>query len=1056
MTNDIQVKEYSNLLNTYQFAEDIITKNYLSNLSKYEVQEIPDGLNDFNISDFSRIYKFEKIVSDKNESMLEKMVTVLTAAYTIQATVVMFIRGCGNLTKYYLGIIDKKSNSVKTKSMTFENSLKGNFPGIVTKNLDSTSIQNMVEDITGQNYIVSISGISSIRNEEKHDIQKYVQGIEHLADSLIGRYYDLVVIADAVTNEEIQTTRLGYENLYSSLSSLQSTTYSFNETDGVSLTESETKGITDTLGESISLSQSTSISNGWSTSKKGTANKIGAVAGAALDIGATVAKASIMATTMEGAIAAGATIAAATSAATVAAASAPIVIGLGAAAMAAKTLGDTFAETNTTSETETTQTGETKTTQSSKSVNTSSTSSKGITTSKGKTLQYSSENKNVKNLLERAEGQIKRLEKCEGYGAFNYATYVFTNDFETNAIVANIYNALMRGDNSFLQSSYINSWRKGDNNFVEVQKYLKVLSHPVFIKNNVGVTPATISDSYEVAVSLGLPKKSINGLPVVESATFGRNIFKLENGNSNNEIELGNIYHMGKDEGTKVNLDLKSLAMHSFITGSTGSGKSNSVYQLLRELKRKNVKFMVIEPAKGEYKYVFGNDAKVYGTNPYYAEQFKINPFKFPKKIHVLEHIDRLVEIFNVCWPMYAAMPAVLKEAVERSYESIGWNFATSENDFGIDLYPTFEDLLEELSNVIMESEYSQEVKDNYIGSLSTRIRSLTNGIYGEIFLGEEIGDKKLFDENVVIDLSRVGSMETKSLIMGILVMRLQEYRMTSGDMNAELRHVTVLEEAHNLLKRTSTEQSSEGSNLLGKAVEMLSNIIAEVRTYGEGFIIADQAPGLLDMSVIRNTNTKIIMRLPDESDRNLVGKATNLNEEQIKELAKLPTGVAAVYQNNWIEPILVKIKYEKTEEKYDYKPEKAVINKSNSEVIKHILTKIKVGDLGITKYEFKELLLETTLSSRQKTKVLEIINNNTRNYTNVIYDLIMNRKKEKYIEKAKNINEFKEIILQGFLLERDEVNEIVRYILQEQIQKFNRPENYLEKWDELIERGMV
>ena len=97
----------------------------------------------------------------------------------------------------------------------------------------------------------------------------------------------------------------------------------------------------------------------------------------------------------------------------------------------------------------------------------------------------------------------------------------------------------------------------------------------------------------------------------------------------------------------------------------------------------------------------------------------------------------------------------------------------------------------------------------------------------------------------------------------------------------------------------------------------MLANAIAEVRTYGEGFVIADQAPGLLDMSVIRNTNTKIIMRLPDAEDRNLVGKAANLSEDQIKELAKIPTGAAAVYQNNWLEPVLCKVAYEKTEGTY-------------------------------------------------------------------------------------------------------------------------------------------
>ena len=100
----------------------------------------------------------------------------------------------------------------------------------------------------------------------------------------------------------------------------------------------------------------------------------------------------------------------------------------------------------------------------------------------------------------------------------------------------------------------------------------------------------------------------------------------------------------------------------------------------------------------------------------------------------------------------------------------------------------------------------------------------------------------------------------------------------------------------------------------------MIANAIAEMRTYGEGFIIADQAPGLLDMSAIRNTNTKIILRLPDKSDRELVGRAANLNDSQIAELAKLPCGVAAVYQNEWIQPVLCKMnRYDVSGSTYSY-----------------------------------------------------------------------------------------------------------------------------------------
>ena len=122
------------------------------------------------------------------------------------------------------------------------------------------------------------------------------------------------------------------------------------------------------------------------------------------------------------------------------------------------------------------------------------------------------------------------------------------------------------------------------------------------------------------------------------------------------------------------------------------------------------------------------------------------------------------------------------------------------------------------------------------------------------------------------------------------------------------MRHVTILEEAHNLLKRTSTEQGQESANLQGKSVEMISNSIAEMRTYGEGFVIIDQSPSAVDISAIKNTNTKIVMRVPEEADCEAIGRSIGLKEEQITELSKLDKGVAVVFQNGWLEPVLTKI----------------------------------------------------------------------------------------------------------------------------------------------------
>lgn len=566
------------------------------------------------------------------------------------------------------------------------------------------------------------------------------------------------------------------------------------------------------------------------------------------------------------------------------------------------------------------------------------------TIGKSEGITQSFVNYNIKHALELLESQMKRLELSTALGMWDFAAYVLSEDENTANNVAHSYIALTQGEESYMSQSAINLWR-GDmgetsDDAREICNYLRELRHPLFgLSPNIVqkdptfnvyppiVTATTGLSGKELAYSLNFPRKSVAGLPVIECAEFGRNIVSYDSAPTvKNELDIGKIFHMNHIEKTDVRLAKSSLASHTFITGSTGSGKSNTVYQLLNEALNQNVKFMVVEPAKGEYKHVFGtqDDVYVYGTNPAVSPLLRINPFSFPQGIHILEHLDRLVEIFNVCWPMYAAMPAVLKSAVEKSYADCGWNLTLSQNRYKEMLYPSFADVARNIREIIDSSEYDAENKGAYKGSLLTRLQSLTNGINGMIFTCDDISDRDLFDRNVIIDLSRVGSSETKSLIMGMLVLKLQEYRMAgAAGMNSELKHLTVLEEAHNLLKRTSTEISSESANLMGKSVEMLANAIAEMRTYGEGFIIADQAPGLLDLSVIRNTNTKIIMRLPDRSDRELVGGAANLNDDQIVELTKLPCGVAAIYQNEWIQPVLCKVnKFEMPQEMYSYSPD--------------------------------------------------------------------------------------------------------------------------------------
>jgi len=605
--------------------------------------------------------------------------------------------------------------------------------------------------------------------------------------------------------------------------------------------------------------------------------------------------------------------------------------------------------------------------------------------------------------LEVLKEQMKRYETGTALGMWDFAAYVLSDDFNIANNVAHSYLALTQGEESYMSDCAVNLWRNDIDTENEKEKakeicnYLLDLRHPQFglnpgiVENDntflvypTAVTATATLSGKELAYSLNFPRKSIAGLPVFECAEFGRNVstFEMMDKKLESKIKLGKIFHMHCVEAVDVNLSINSLALHTFITGSTGSGKSNTIYHILNSARKEGIHFLVVEPAKGEYKNVFGKDEDVYvyGTNPKLTSLLRINPFSFPDQIHILEHMDRLVELFNVCWPMYAAMPAVLKSAIEKSYIDCGWDLMSSTNKYDKDFYPNFADVARNIKIIVESSEYDNENKGAYKGALLTRLQSLTTGINSLIFSNNELSGEELFEQNVIVDLSRIGSSETKSLIMGMLVLKLQEFRM-KGDisMNSDMRHITVLEEAHNLLRRASVEQPTESSNIFGKSVEMLANAIAEMRTYGEGFIIADQAPGLMDMSVIRNTNTKIIMRLPDQGDRELVGKAANLNDDQINELAKLPCGVAAVFQNEWIQPVLCKVeKFYVKESAYHYEPiqEKYNISYDDRLFVANILSKgMKLGKV-VSRDEVMKRLENLNLTSYEKVSIIRMMEN--------------------------------------------------------------------------------
>lgn len=699
-------------------------------------------------------------------------------------------------------------------------------------------------------FVSSVSGVASLRNEKN---KKFVQGFERLVNSTDDiPSYKILLLAKNISSSQRADSLNKFRSDYNKLFKLSEVTEGENFSSGSSATKTSTSGINKSVVSNKSnTSNSSKTENSSETKTEGSSDGAG------------------------------------------------FVVNAGSSVSNAKTSGTS----NTSGISTTTGSSTTEGSSSSESF------AEGTTSSSGSSKQFKIEDKVVKDLLKKIELLVERFEASERLGLWDFAAYFLADTKTTSIGLASIYSGIISGSSNGSLPILINSWAK--DNSSKIQEYLCRYEHPQFDYGDKIVSPAIPTTSEELSVNMSLPQSSIPGVLVRKQASFGRNVIVNDEYEGHN-IDLGAVTHLGKvNPKNRVILNENILTSHVFITGSTGSGKSNTIYYLLDQLLKEGKKILVVEPVKGEYKNIFGGHENIHvlGTNPEYFDLLKINPFSFPNGVHVTEHIDRLVDIFNACWPMYAAMPAVLKESISRAYVACGWDMVTSTSKSKY--YPTISDVISELNNYINSSEYSSDSKGDYKGALGTRLQSLSNGIIGQVLSGDELDGEMLFNSNVIVDLSRVGSNETKSLIMGFLVLKLNEFRMSENiGMNLPLRHVTVLEEAHNLLKQTSTMQSQESSNLTGKSVEMISSAIAEMRTFGEGFIIADQTPSMLDKSAIANTNTKIVMCLPYKVDRELASYSIGLNEEQMEEISKFKTGIGVIHQKGWEEPVLCSIEH--------------------------------------------------------------------------------------------------------------------------------------------------
>lgn len=827
------------------------------------------------------VYKITKLMYNEDENSYEKLVSVYSALNSFGGLVALILQSDGNSTQLYLAT--NTSGNSRIAGELLANNMHGQFPGCEINKLSETEKNTlldscgMVESISTSRTVRSLSMIPSRREDERqHNREFSAQGYEKFVDAMNGHRYTLVVLSQRVSPDAMEECLEGLESLYTSLSPYAKETVSYGESDSDTVNFSISNNINSSISRSISRSFGTSHTSSISQGRSSNNGRSYELFGLHFNSGE----------------------------------------------------GSSFGTSTATGS----NTGTSHSDSTSDSYGSGDSQSTGSTSGTNRSLTMNRDNKAVQNLLSKIEEHIKRINVSQTFGMWNSACYMIADDVATATMGTSTLAALFSGDSQAAPRAYYNQWdATSPKERSNVLEYIQNLQHPVInltmlqeltdasgnktrsVYQTEQITPAMMISGKEIPTLMGLPRKSVPGIVVDSMAEFGRNIPELWKNKVKRPVLFGNVYHMGQAEKTPTFLSLDTFASHMFICGSSGSGKSNTTYNLLQKLIDNKVPFLVIEPAKGEYKVEF---AGLPGINIFTADEspyrlLQINPFEFSPGIHIREHLDNILQVVSACWPLYGAMPGLLKKAFEQVYLDYGWDLEHSERIIPRgSKFPVFKDLAAVLERIINESPYSAQTKGDYKGALLNRISSLCNGFEGQIF-GRSIGipDRTLFNENAIIDLSSIGSDETRSLIMGILIIKLKNYRkVAAASPNSDLVHVTVLEEAHNILKRCSQETSTESGNVQGAAVGSLCRCIAEMRSAGEGFMIIDQSPGAVDEAAIKNTAIKIVMRLPSKTDCEEIGAALSLNDNQIRELSRLDIGVAAIFHAGWTDTLLAKM----------------------------------------------------------------------------------------------------------------------------------------------------
>jgi len=443
---------------------------------------------------------------------------------------------------------------------------------------------------------------------------------------------------------------------------------------------------------------------------------------------------------------------------------------------------------------------------------------------------------------------------------------------------------------------------------------------------------ASYITSEELSLISSPPVESIPGYEIQKMPTLA-----LSDIGSKSEMVLGSIADHGNPmRDIKLYLSKNDLNKHLFVCGLTGSGKTTTVKHILKDIVQKEgIPFLVLESAKRDYRQLLGDavfkgNLNIFTIGDATVSPIRFNPFYIQKGVHPLVHIDYLKAIFNASFSLYGPMPSIVEKCLHAIYIKKGWDLTLGIHPYFMDkngdydesryhfdehyyCFPTLTDLKDEVDRYIKtELDYKGELRDNIRTAIIVRLESLCVGAKGLMFNTHDFFPMdKLLEKNTILEMESLADDDDKAFFVGLILVLISEFRQKEnpavqpGKANKGLRHFLVIEEAHRLLKNVETERLSEMmGNPKGKAVEVFCNMLAEMRSLGQGVAVVEQIPSKISPDVIKNSNTKIVHRLVSKDDQSLLAGSLGIDDYDALYLNRLKTGHALCHKEGMGRPV--------------------------------------------------------------------------------------------------------------------------------------------------------